>query len=568
MHVAVVPRLDGVTVGPPTESGYFGCGRCADTREIWNAYSQRGFKRAREELMAQKRINAFPDLALARAVLRGLDKVLTELPSARSEGTSRVATIESDSLTVRLKTLIPVAGCEGCRCHVARDSVTALRKEGVLSYSTSAPRGEELAPRVDQLRGVLVDPEYGVVRSLERREVPDTIACAAELQMRGLSLAVGYGRSQRPDLSQGIALLEALERLGATPGSDTGAVGASYEELQGRRLDPRRLGMHAAESYGSPDFRFPRFDPQRRLNWVRGVSVGPNLPIWVPEGLAYYGVGQQGDPREAVLYEVSNGCALGWSLEEAALFGVLEVIERDAFLRHWVLGESPRAIDPDSITDPEALALISAIEDEFDMTVSLMDTSQGFGVPSIWSLALGSPPRPGVVCAGASGLNGQQAIRSALLELATCVVALVQRWDDPSERARGQAMASDPRLVVELEDHALAFGDESAQGRLGFLDHTPRVSADELPAVGFDGDIAQALATVVSGLEHQGFDTVVIDQSDYEHRVLGLSCVKVLVPGLVPMTFGHSNRRLSHLTRIGTDSRPESSVNTWPHPFL
>jgi hypothetical protein len=40
-----------------------------------------------------------------------------------------------------------------------------------------------------------------------------------------------------------------------------------------------------------------------------------------------------------------------------------------------------------------------------------------------------------------------------------------------------------------------------------------------------------------------------VDQTTPEHAASGLSCVKVLSPGLLPMTFGHHLRRVNGLDR-------------------
>ena len=67
------------------------------------------------------------------------------------------------------------------------------------------------------------------------------------------------------------------------------------------------------------------------MNWVWGYSFLQERPILVPELLAYYSLGY----GEGFVYETSNGCALGGSLEEAIFHAILEVVERDSFLLTW-----------------------------------------------------------------------------------------------------------------------------------------------------------------------------------------------------------------------------------------
>jgi len=73
-----------------------------------------------------------------------------------------------------------------------------------------------------------------------------------------------------------------------------------------------------------------------------------------------------------------------------------------------------------------------------------------------------------------------------------------------------------------------------------------------------------------------GLDVIVVDQTTPEHRVGGFACVKVIIPGTIPMTFGHHNRRIDGLPRLyeiphklGYRTRPltPGEINPHPHPF-
>jgi ribosomal protein S12 methylthiotransferase accessory factor len=73
-----------------------------------------------------------------------------------------------------------------------------------------------------------------------------------------------------------------------------------------------------------------------------------------------------------------------------------------------------------------------------------------------------------------------------------------------------------------------------------------------------------------------GLDVLVVDQTAPEHRAGGFACVKVLVPGALPMTFGHDLRRHHGIPRLAEVPRrlgyrdrplPPEEVNPYPHPF-
>ena len=68
-----------------------------------------------------------------------------------------------------------------------------------------------------------------------------------------------------------------------------------------------------------------------------------------------------------------------------------------------------------------------------------------------------------------------------------------------------------------------------------------------------------------------------VDQTAPEYLPCGLSCVKVIMPGMLPMTFGQQHRRIIGLERLhqlpfalGYQDHPltEAEVNPHPHPFF
>lgn len=71
-------------------------------------------------------------------------------------------------------------------------------------------------------------------------------------------------------------------------------------------------------------------------------------------------------------------------------------------------------------------------------------------------------------------------------------------------------------------------------------------------------------------------EVIVVNQTTAEMRRNGLHCVKVLIPGMLPMTFGHHLTRLTGLERVlrvpaelGYVKQPltPEQLNPHPHPF-
>ena len=66
-----------------------------------------------------------------------------------------------------------------------------------------------------------------------------------------------------------------------------------------------------------------------------------------------------------------------------------------------------------------------------------------------------------------------------------------------------------------------------------------------------------------------------VDQTFANIEKLGLACVKVLAPGLLPVTFGHQYRRISYarlnkLAALKGEPAPDyhaGNINPHPHNF-
>lgn len=89
-------------------------------------------------------------------------------------------------------------------------------------------------------------------------------------------------------------------------------------------------------------------------------------------------------------------------------------------------------------------------------------------------------------------------------------------------------------------------------------------------------DMADALTTIVSMLEDSGMEAIIIDITGPEHTAQGLHCARAIVPGAVPLTFGHTNRRLDGIPRLFSAphrlgftqrSLTTGELNSDPHPF-
>jgi ribosomal protein S12 methylthiotransferase accessory factor len=571
-----------VLIGPVTVPGRAGCVHCARLRQRLARRFPDGL--AAVEAAQGERLRR--PSALITDLAAGLVGDLVAAEAGRVvDGDARPRTDRAilcvDLLTLRISThpFLPVPDCPACG-GLPADSPVAARLE--LRPRPKPTPAEFRIPtpttRLPALRGTFVDPVAGLVHQVHRDARGGIVVAGASVGHPTGGVETGHGRGRSYQHSERVAVLEALERYGGMSGTRT-AVLASYRDVRDVAVDPRSLGVHAADAYRRPGFPFAPITDDRPYRWVWAHSFARDAPVLVPEAYAYYRVPRTGPGSAAPLYEVSNGCAIGGCLEEAVLFGLLEVAERDAFLLTWYARmPAPRV---DLAADGDVAVLAAALRTETGYDVLVFDTTVEQRIPTVWAMAVdpgGDARRPRAVCAAGAHLDPGRAVASALAELGPILAHLVERY--PRGRDRARLMVDDPGEVVAMEDHSLLYGDPDAFSRLAFLTGSPptRTLAGMAATAGLPAhaDLRDDVLTLVGRYLDSGLDVLVVDQTSPEHRAGGLSCVKVVVPGTLPMTFGHEYRRVDGLPRLhdvpyrlGHRDRPlrADEVNPHPHPF-
>jgi len=84
------------------------------------------------------------------------------------------------------------------------------------------------------------------------------------------------------------------------------------------------------------------------------------------------------------------------------------------------------------------------------------------------------------------------------------------------------------------------------------------------------------LHQLLNRLHQSGLEVIVVDQTVPLIEQNGLHCVKVMIPGMLPMTFGHHLTRVTGLDRVYTvpmtlgyraEPLTNEQLNPHPHPF-
>ncbi|MEV0353515.1 TOMM precursor leader peptide-binding protein [Nonomuraea sp. NPDC050680] len=561
-------ELGQVVIGPLEIPGEAGCVSCAERRRRLVRADQEGHRAIwrRHGQALRGRPSSWLTPLAATQVAEIVAALLSEGDASRTR--RALMTVNLERLDVGVHPFLPDALCDTCG-DAPQD--TAQLADLVLEPRQMQRAGSFRTREVtEDLEELYVDQECGLIGSISEWTAGVLAVASARVGGRGGGEVMGYGRAETRTAGRRIAVLEGLERYGGAQGARRPAVRASFAEVAGHALDPRTLGLYPPERYCLPGFLYRPFDVNETYTWVWGYSFARKEPILVPQSCAYYQNGHE------LVYEISNGCALGGSLEEAVLHGVLEVAERDAFLLTWYCRIPAPRIETAGVSDRRLLWQLASVEAETGYNVFFHDISVEQRIPCVWAIAVNprDDGRAATISAAGSSPDPERAMANALSEVASSIAPVGEKYAEHRERAR--QMLADPGLVKEMEDHSLLYAHPDAARRLDFLTGAPgRRRPADLGAV-TGTDLTGVLTETVKRYLDTGLDVIVIDQTGSEHRAGGFACVKVLIPGTLSMTFGHDHRRLDDLPRLLTvprllghrdrDLTPEELTSD-PHPF-
>ncbi|MGW4111043.1 TOMM precursor leader peptide-binding protein [Actinosynnema sp. NPDC004786] len=578
-------HVDGpvVLIGPVVLPATPGCDTCARRRRDHNRADRLGLAAWRAEFgddPPTPLVTTVSAHAIADVVADELHRLTR--PGGRPRTRNAVLRWSPHTGLLTRHAFLPDPLCPRC-ADLPDDTAQAARlhRRPLPKPDPGTFRTASLNGRWTELERSYVDPETGLIGTCANGSPHGIPTATARLGPPHLESATrhGYGRAADFRTARLTAITEALERYGNPhPRGRRTAVLASYDQVADRAIDPRDLGLYPDDWYDRPGFPFARFNPGAELAWVWAHSFRRAEPVLVPRSHAYYGR-RPGAPDRRLAYECSNGCALGGSPEEAILHGLLEIAERDAFLMTWYARLPAPRLDLGSARDRRIPVLAEFVRQRLGYAVTAYSTTLEQRVPAVLVLAVDAERRPGVPrhgCGAAAHPDPERALHAALIDAAAGVGRRMAGFD----LDRAARLLADPDEVREMPDHALLHGHPGTAPRLSFLDHDrpPMPLADLAAHAAWPRhhDLGDDLAELVRRYLDTGLDVLAVDTTTPEHRACGFASAKVIVPGTLPMTFGHGFRRTHGIPRLASVPRllghratdlPPEDVNPHPHPF-
>jgi ribosomal protein S12 methylthiotransferase accessory factor len=430
----------------------------------------------------------------------------------------------------------------------------------------------------DQFRSDLV----GIVTRLNQhlRDVDDVRAFSVGALTCETKHLIGYrgtatsgGGALHEQAAVVAAIAEAVERYSATYRPDHAVIQTSWRELTARgdnAVSPRQLRLFTDRQLAEPGFPFVDFTDDLTISWVPGVDLASGERTLLPTDLIFLSAPSR-ELAGRIGYGTSNGLAAGCTWDEAALSGLLELIERDGFCTAWHNGLSMPQIDPAS--DPEVSAFFDRHVRPTGMSLALVDLSRFSQVPSVLAVVRNDDNDIAPIAVGAAAAGDpKRAIVKAVIEAFQTRV-----WMRAEQRA-GTTLPPDTDFTAEIrtfDDHVRPYSGPGLIEHTRFLDASgDRVTVGDMPAVPGDRP-RQVLLGVLDRLAEQGVDVYLADATSPDIRAGGVVVARAFAPALLPLDSWFRARFLGvprlrqRPVELGLIPRPlrDEELTAYPHPF-
>jgi ribosomal protein S12 methylthiotransferase accessory factor len=422
-----------------------------------------------------------------------------------------------------------------------------------------------------------VSPYTGIVQAvaefLRTPDEPNLITYAASLSqgepvigpMRGSHTG---GTHWDRDSALAAALGEAIERYSASYIPQGELVTTSASRLNGKAPAPDRFALFHPRQYEVEDFPFVPFTDETVISWVRGFSLTTGEEAYLPARLVFMGSNLASSPEALIGYPTSNGVACGASAEEAILRGLLEIVERDAFVIAWYNRLSLPLLD---CLGDAALEAIDARFATAGLSYAAVDLSGFFGIPVVLGVAHGAPGELGALGVGAgSAATVQEAYRKALAEAFS-----VHTHTRDAVYENPDAIPGSPSEINTFDDHIFFYATEKRAALASFLDSSPerRPTAEVPPLPG--SNLKEQIEAATELVARRGVSVYAVDVTSPDVRPSGLVVMRVISPELCPLDVVDRARYLggTRLYRAAVEAglAPKpleyDDLNRYPHPF-
>ncbi len=253
----------------------------------------------------------------------------------------------------------------------------------------------------------------------------------------------------------------------------------------------------------------------------------------------------------------SSGFGAHWDFKQSLCRSILELIERDAFVRFWYDPARAFTFSPDADTQADVDAVLSILARAVgnDRLVSRFFVLQSpTRVPVVMVTASSADfSKPPSLCFGCgAGFDLQQALEGAIREFRFSAINLVKGVT----LIDGFLTKTFSGKIEELQDRMMFYSSAAPRAKLRFLD-----AENPLPGAVYEDEPAPCLESLVARYKSAGLDIYAIDCTPACFRNLNVYVTRAFSTGMYPMQFKQEGY-------FRLESGPMSVHSELPHFFL
>lgn len=289
--------------------------------------------------------------------------------------------------------------------------------------------------------------------------------------------------------------------------------------LQDAALSLTHLAGFSSETRNH--FQKLAFSKETIFRWSRGIQLDTMRPLLIPSQLvsARYAMDTQNSEEPLLREPNTNGLALAESFEEAAHRGLLELIERDAFMITYFNMMSPQRVDPRTIQDASVGELLDQFK-RFDLICEILLLPTDMPVHVVCAVVRDTRGGPAMVVSAKANYAIERAVHGAIMEgLATWTLA----------RSYGAYRRPLSTQKMTISERVAYWAKPENAAKLSWLWNGEMVhSPKSMPALDLQG--------LAAAVKKNGCTTAAIEMSPPLLKDLNMHAVVVVSPELQPLS--------------------------------
>ncbi len=361
-----------------------------------------------------------------------------------------------------------------------------------------------------------------------------------------------------------IALAETVERHALYAWSSERKFEASYREVFKKALPLHEFKPYSETQLSTPDFwNWSLRNTDQKMLWMWSNEFVSGLPVLLPAQLVYCNYNQVRPDEQQLLEVTSNGVAASTNLKLARHKAILEAIERDAFLLHWLNETPPTCLDIGSIDDVEILGLLEIVK-KHDYEITILDFPNDIQIPVMGALMFGPSGKRAVTIQLAAGFDVRETLRKVILD---CTRSLRVANSEVSKSFSYQDIINNPQLITNINSRRELWQHPEMIPHVSFLKKGQVIGWQQYKhnySLHCSMSLNGKEEWVRTRLRSLGYQCYVANITSITARRYGLHVTRAFLPQLIPMYFDEKRVPLG-IIRL---NKMRGGLNTVPHPFL